>query len=616
MHGFNQGSHAVTDLIYKMSPEIFLLQEHWLTPANLNNFAITFPDYIAVGKSAMDKVVESGPIRGRPYGGVTTLIRSDLANHITIINASDRYVLLQFCNCIILNLYLPCAGSTDRLLTIDNMLCEIETYLEDLTYANMVVGGDINMDLNYADPAVELFKNFISRYDLNRCDVLCNKTNKFTYVNDSLGHCSCIDYLLISDAAKLIDYDVIEPDVNLSDHLPIIATCMISKPTACNSSKIAGECQPIKQLRWDKADLLLYYNLTGTHLQNILQELNDYLSQNAQDNIDIDVINIIYDKLVNVLQYCANAAVPERRKNFYKFWWSQELDCLKEEAIKSHRIWKAAGQPRSGPCFNKFRTDKLSYKLAIREHQQQEKSAYTNDLHESLTNKQGSNFWNCWRSKFDAKGHRPRQIDGLVDDCEIAEKFGQYFSDTCSPLSEEGNSRLRDLYESKRASYIGSPLHGELLFDAELVDNIVTNMKRGKAAGLDGLTAEHLQYSHPCLPTLLAKLFNLIMDKGKVPNSFGRSYTIPLLKGSLVSTSKSLSVKDFRGISISPALSKVFENCVLNRYSSYLSTSQNQFGFKKSLSCSHLIYSVRQVVDKFTQSGSTVNLCALDMCKA
>jgi len=131
MHGFNQGSHAVTDLIYKMSPDIFLLQEHWLTPANLNNFAIKFPDYIAVGKSAMDKAVESGPIRGRPYGGVTTLIRSDLANHITIINASDRYVLLQFCNCIILNLYLPCAGSTDRLLTIDSMLCDIETYLED-----------------------------------------------------------------------------------------------------------------------------------------------------------------------------------------------------------------------------------------------------------------------------------------------------------------------------------------------------------------------------------------------------------------------------------------------------------------------------------------------------
>jgi hypothetical protein len=172
------------------------------------------------------------------------------------------------------------------------------------------------------------------------------------------------------------------------------------------------------------------------------------------------------------------------------------------------------------------------------------------------------------------------------------------------------------MYESKRASYVGSPMRDEVLFDAELVDSIVTNMKRGKAAGLDGLTAEHLQYCHPCLPTLLAKLFNLMLDKGKVPDSFGHSYTIPLLKGNHVSTSKSLSVADFRGISISPAVSKVFENCVLNRYSSFLSTSQNQFGFKKSLSCSHLIYSVRQVVDKFTRSGSTVNLCALDMCKA
>ena len=36
-------------------------------------------------------------------------------------------------------------------------------------------------------------------------------------------------------------------------------------------------------------------------------------------------------------------------------------------------------------------------------------------------------------------------------------------------------------------------------FDAELVETVITKMKRGKAAGLDGITAEHLQYSHPLL---------------------------------------------------------------------------------------------------------------------
>lgn len=615
MHGFNQGSHAITDLIDKFHPDIFLLQEHWLTPANLNHFQIKFPSYIAIGKSAMDKAVESGPLIGRPYGGVCTLIKSELANCITILNVSEKYVLIKLCNSIVLNLYLPCVGSSDRLSIIDDILLEVEVYLENSTADNIIVGGDMNMDLNASNLAVTLLTNFMNRNGLKRCDELCNKMNEFTYINHSLGHYSCIDYLFVTDETRLLCYDVIEPEVNLSDHLPIIINYTFNIPVMHQSSGVTNDCQrTVTQLRWDQADLLLYYNLTGMHLQNVLRELDECLSDVAKN--DVDVINIFYDKMVSVLQHCANAAVPERRKNFYKFWWSQELDCLKEEAVKSHSIWKAAGKPRSGFCFDKYRSDKLAYKLAIREHQQQEKSAYSNDLHEALINKQGQNFWNCWRSKFETNRQRPRQIDGLVDDNEIAEKFAQHFKETCSPLSDDGNKKLKDLYEAKRVTYTGSYMNDELLFDAALVDKIVTNMKRGKAAGLDGLTAEHIQYCHPCLPTLLSKLFNCMMQQGKVPQSFGMSYTIPLLKGNLISTSKSLLVTDFRGISISPVISKVFENCILSRYSRFLSTSHNQFGFKKSLSCSHVIYSVRQAVDHFTKSGSTVNLCALDMCKA
>ena len=38
---------------------------------------------------------------------------------------------------------------------------------------------------------------------------------------------------------------------------------------------------------------------------------------------------------------------------------------------------------------------------------------------------------------------------------------------------------------------------------------------------------------------------------------------------------------DFRGITISPIISKAFELCVLNRFPSFFATSKNQFGFKK-----------------------------------
>jgi len=45
-------------------------------------------------------------------------------------------------------------------------------------------------------------------------------------------------------------------------------------------------------------------------------------------------------------------------------------------------------------------------------------------------------------------------------------------------------------------------------------------------------------------------------------------------------------------------------------------TNSNQFGFKKSSSCGHAIYSVRKVVEHYVASGSTVNICLLDLSKA
>ena len=105
------------------------------------------------------------------------------------------------------------------------------------------------------------------------------------------------------------------------------------------------------------------------------------------------------------------------------------------------------------------------------------------------------------------------------------------------------------------------------------------SMKRGKAADFYGLSVEHLQYSHPILCCVLAKLFNWFMHIGRVPSHFGISYTIPLLKGH-TGCNRKLSVQDFRDISISPVVSNVFEHCILRRFSDLLNTHDSQFGFK------------------------------------
>jgi hypothetical protein len=119
-----------------------------------------------------------------------------------------------------------------------------------------------------------------------------------------------------------------------------------------------------------------------------------------------------------------------------------------------------------------------------------------------------------------------------------------------------------------RENYCGSVNSDKYLFDVELISNIIFKLKCGKAAGLDSLTAEHLLHCHPILSCILAKLFNLMFICGYLPRNFGQSYTVPLLKVNDCHT-KSVSCSDFRGIAISCILSKVFEHCVIDRYSDF-----------------------------------------------
>jgi len=112
------------------------------------------------------------------------------------------------------------------------------------------------------------------------------------------------------------------------------------------------------------------------------------------------------------------------------------------------------------------------------------------------------------------------------------------------------------VYTNMRPSYTGNPLSNENTFDAELIENSYSCLKRGKAIDLDCFSAEHFQFCHLLLPTVLSKLFNVMISVGHVPPSCCYTYTVPLVKSNYIVFSKSLGVQDFRGISISSVLSK------------------------------------------------------------
>ena len=75
-------------------------------------------------------------------------------------------------------------------------------------------------------------------------------------------------------------------------------------------------------------------------------------------------------------------------------------------------------------------------------------------------------------------------------------------------------------------------------------------------------------------------------------------------------------MEQYRGITISPVLSKIFEFIILDFIRPHLTTSKGQFGFKKGNSCAHAIYTVRKTTEVFCSQNSTVNICTLDISKA
>ena len=105
----------------------------------------------------------------------------------------------------------------------------------------------------------------------------------------------------------------------------------------------------------------------------------------------------------------------------------------------------------------------------------------------------------------------------------------------------------------------------------------------------------------------------MIYAHGFVPNSFGLGITVPVVKNKLGDLS---CADNYRAITLSPVISKVFEYCLLDKFEGFLWSNQLQFGFKKNSSCSTAIFVLSQVVEYFVRNGSNVYMAALDAKKA
>lgn len=558
--------------------------------------------------------------QGRPFGGIAILIRRDLLHGFKCLARMERFICVMLCNTLIVNVYLPVnTGNKEYAEQLECTLQSISSVIMNENTHNVIIGGDFNCDFNRRCTGQKILTDFMESLDLTLCDTLVDEE----YVDTVLTyHCpngqggSFIDHFCVSRSifANVDCCNIIESGINLSDHSPIYIKIHLSGDL---TSSIPKKSSSNRRLRWDRADLAAYHSNTYRQLANISPPNNvqyccvDCKCVSAQSTVDE-----LYGVIVEALTCSANKYVPRTKSGYFKHWWNGTLSELKQASIEAHNLWKACGRPKQGDIFLNMKQVKLSYKNAIRAYKQNEELFLSNELHELLLEKDMVNFWRTWNSKV-VKPNLPAVIDGETEVGAIAEKFAKYFKSSCDSRTSVNNHTSCDGF--MKVSSLGSKCHADMailahkMIDVELVRQCMSQMKRCRAAGADGIEAEHLLHAHPILIVQLCILFNIMLKHSIVPQMFCNGIIVPIAKdkqGDLTD------INNYRAITLSPCISKLFEMCLQELYSSCFVTSSLQFGFKKKLGCTHAIYVLQSVIEYFTSRGSTVNVALLDLSKA
>jgi len=156
-------------------------------------------------------------------------------------------------------------------------------------------------------------------------------------------------------------------------------------------------------------------------------------------------IDNVYNRIVSILIHGEKQFIPRRSKNFYKFWWNEELSLFKQASVEANRAWRAAGKPHSGPIADKRQRTRAQYRKSIRDFQQLESVSYTNYLLDALLRKNGTNFWRCWRTNFEVV-NKCLGVEHCVDTDSIAEKFAMHFCTAYTPNNPDRAKSLQDEY--------------------------------------------------------------------------------------------------------------------------------------------------------------------------
>ena len=137
-------------------------------------------------------------------------------------------------------------------------------------------------------------------------------------------------------------------------------------------------------------------------------------------------------------------------------------------------------------------------------------------------------------------------------------------------------------------------------------------MKNGKSCGPDGIPTEALKCLGDWVVRQLTKIFDAIMQSGKMPDEWRESTITPIYtdKGDHMNCS------NYRGIKLLSHTMKLWERIFDQRLRDIVTISDGQFGFKSGVGTTDAIFVIRTPCEKHREGNKPLDMVFVDLEKA
>ena len=563
--------------------DIVFISETWLNPFSLN---VEIPGYTLIHEDRKTK-------KGSGVGiYINKKLKFNRLEEVSCLSAECCRIELLIGKkwLVLVSLYRPPNGA------LANFNKSFKQMVDEWRRANkyVIIGTDHNLDFLKTERHLQT-QIFLEKIFDSRLLPMITRPTRITKSTATL-----IDNILVDQTLTLNSFCSVLID-NISDHLPCIVVLKDVKVKP--NSKVSITSRDTRKKSLDD-------------LKIALSDCDWYPDNVSTDDLNAKVAQF-HNKLLELIEY--HCPITTREVNYKSI---RREPCLSAGLHKSLKKCKSLYKNTLEPnCCNKVLEHYKVYNNTLQRLKHTSKVLYYNEM----CTKHKANRKHLWKivnEVIATTNDKTNIIDCLkIDNIKtynprvIANTFGDYFA----TVGKKFAKRIRQSKESIDNFIAKVERNEKSLFltptCSQEISRLIMNLPNKTSSGFDNISNIMLKEICPYIDTILADLYNQLMNEGIFPEIMKEAEVVPLYK------SKSpLEVTNYRPISLLITISKILEKLIYSRtYSFLMETNQlfvSQYGFRANHACDHAISELLGEIVKSQQLGKYTVGIFLDLSKA